>query len=110
MTGTPSKMFFFQLLPTLVFTVLCATRVSCTYEYRDSSNLNEEAPYVRNYFYVGGKYVPDESGGHAFQDQMYVEKLTPLGGPKKQTPLVFIPGDGQTGTVCFTCPIICISD
>jgi hypothetical protein len=81
---------------------MCASCGSCTYEYRDSPNLNEEAPYIRNYFYVGGRYVPDGSGGHAFQDQMYVERLTPLGGPKKQTPLVFIPGAGQTGTVQFT--------
>jgi hypothetical protein len=81
------------------FASLCVTSGSCTYEYEDLPSLNEEVPYVRNYFYVGGRYVEDGYGGHAFQDQMYVERLTPLGGPKKQTPLVFIPGAGQTGTV-----------
>jgi hypothetical protein len=96
-----SQMLSFPFLLAIIVTILYATCVSCTYEYDHSPKLNEEAPYVRNYFYVGGTYVPDGSGGHAFQDQMYVEKLTPLGGAKKQTPLVFIPGAGQTGTVYF---------
>ncbi|CAD0097329.1 unnamed protein product [Aureobasidium vineae] len=91
-------MVSFHFLLSLVFAILYVPCATCTYDYRDSPNLNEEAPYVRNYFYVGGKYVPDGSGGHAFQDQMYVERLTPLGGARKQTPLVFIPGAGQTGT------------
>lgn len=86
----------------LLFAFLCVTCVSCTYKYTDSSTSNEEVPYVRNYFYVGGNYVSDGSGGHGFQDPMYVERLTPIGGPKKQTPLVFIPGAGQTGTVRST--------
>jgi hypothetical protein len=94
-------MLSFQFLLAILITILCTTCVSCTYEYDHSPKLNEEAPYVRNYFYVGGNYVPDGSGGHAFQDQMYVEKLTPLGGARKQTPLVLIPGAGQTGTVYY---------
>jgi hypothetical protein len=97
-------MSLFNFLLASLLTILCATYGSCTYEYRDPPGLNEEAPCIRNYFYVGGRYVSDGSGGHAFQDQMYVEKLTPLGGPKKQTPLVFIPGAGQTGTVYSTPP------
>ena len=89
----------FHYLLTVLLTGFYATCGSCTYNHTDSPDPNEEAPYIRNYFYVGGKYVPDASGGHAFQDQMYVERLTPLGGPRKRTPLVFIPGAGQTGTV-----------
>jgi hypothetical protein len=85
----------FCSLLALLFTFIHATRGSCAYGY----TANEEVPYIRNYFYVGGKYVSDGSGGHAFQDQMYVERLTPLGGPRNQRPLVFIPGAGQTGTV-----------
>ncbi|CAD0097431.1 unnamed protein product [Aureobasidium mustum] len=92
-------MVSFYPLFALLFAVIYATCCFCTYDYADSSNADGEVPYIRNYFYVGGKYVPDGSGGHAFQDQMYVEKLTPLGGPRNQTPLVFIPGAGQTGTV-----------
>lgn len=87
--------FLFAFLVTLVY----ATMGVRTNEYTDLPDPNGEAPYIRNYFYVGGKYVPDGSGGHVFQDQMYVERLTPLGGPRYQTPLVFIPGAGQTGTV-----------
>ncbi|KAI4716133.1 alpha/beta-hydrolase [Aureobasidium sp. EXF-10727] len=88
----------FHFVLSLVFTFLYATYGLCIHEYKESPNLNEEAPYVRNYFYVGGKYVSDGYGEHVFQDRMYVERLTPLGGARKQTPLVFIPGAGQTGT------------
>lgn len=102
-------MLSFRYILELMFTSLSVTCVSCTYEYSDSLSLNEEAPYVRNYFYVGGKYVSDGSGTHGFQDQMYVERLTPIGGPKKQTPLVFIPGAGQTGTVCCIPSLLSLS-
>lgn len=60
---------------------------------------NDEVPYTRSYFYVGGNYVDDGAGGHIFSDQMYVEKLTPIGGTNQTLPLVFIHGQGQTGTV-----------
>lgn len=90
-----SLRFTFVLLSTLVY----AAFGSCTFNYTDSPDSDGEALYIRNYFYVGGEYVLDESGGHVFQDQMYVERLTPLGGPRYQTPLVLIPGAGQTGTV-----------
>lgn len=35
-----------------------------------------EAQHEREYFYVGGNYVTTPSGS-LFQNQMYVEKLTP---------------------------------
>ncbi|KAI5243154.1 alpha/beta-hydrolase [Aureobasidium subglaciale] len=94
-------------LLTLLCVVLYISYGACTYSFGESPNLNEEVPCIRNYFYVGGKYVPDESGSYTFQDHMYVERLTPLGGARKQTPLVFIPGAGQTGTVYFALPISC---
>ena len=65
---------------------------------------NAEAAYHRNYLYVGGQYVQDNSGGHVFTDQMYVEKLTPTQGVTKEHPIVFIHGQAQTGTVSFKCP------
>ncbi|CAC9888048.1 unnamed protein product [Aureobasidium pullulans] len=86
----------------LLVSFLCLFRallVTSTKDYKEPLDVNEEVPYIRNYFYAGGRYVSDGSGGHVFQDQMYVERLTPPGGPRKQTPLVFIPGAGQTGTV-----------
>ncbi|KAK1981810.1 Alpha/Beta hydrolase protein [Colletotrichum cereale] len=57
-----------------------------------------EAPYVRSYFYVGGGYVDDGSGGHIFRDQMYVEKLLPVHGISQSTPIVLIHGQAQTGS------------
>ncbi|KAK1999391.1 alpha/beta-hydrolase [Colletotrichum falcatum] len=59
---------------------------------------DSEAPYVRSYFYVGGGYVDDGSGGHIFRDQMYVEKLVPALGVSQSTPIVLIHGQAQTGT------------
>ena len=59
-----------------------------------------EAQHVREYFYVGGEYITTSSGS-LYQNQMYVEKLTP---PKvsQKYPIVFLHGGAQTGTVsCF---------
>ena len=57
---------------------------------------------VREYFYVGGHYSDDGSGTgeHIFKEQMYIEKLTADScGKKKPYSIVFIHGQGQTGTV-----------
>jgi hypothetical protein len=56
-----------------------------------------EAFAAREYFYVGGNYV-NTTSGHLFSNQMYVEKLIPKKISQKY-PLVFIHGQGQTGTV-----------
>lgn len=57
----------------------------------------KEAPYLRDYFYVGGGYVDDGSGSgeHIFRDQMYVERLEPVGGATQTTPIVMIHGQGM---------------
>ena len=62
---------------------------------------SKETPVSREYFYVGGRYVDDGNGKdqHIFSDQMYVEKLSPDISCAKPNPLVFIHGQGQTGTV-----------
>ena len=70
-----------------------------------------DVPHTRKYFYVGGHYVNDTSGGHVMRDQMYVEQLTPAMGPSQPYPIVFIHGFGQTGTVqtsnrCWLCMLI----
>ncbi|PGG97472.1 hypothetical protein AJ79_09192 [Helicocarpus griseus UAMH5409] len=57
-----------------------------------------ETPCTRTYFYAGGKYVSDGKGGHSFEDQIYVEQLSPIKGSTKPYPLVFIHGFAQTGT------------
>ena len=74
-------------------------------EARDAAACGTEVPYIRTYFYAGGKYVDDGAGGHIFRDQMYVEKLVPSTGVTQETPIVFIHGQGQTGTVsCHPTP------
>ena len=61
---------------------------------------SEELPYIRDYFYLGGRYVDDgtNTSSHVFVDQMYVERLTPVKGKGKPNPIVFIHGQAQTGT------------
>ncbi|OLN97890.1 putative secreted lipase-like protein 3 [Colletotrichum chlorophyti] len=60
--------------------------------------VDSETPHIRSYFYVGGGYVDDGAGGHIFRDQMYVEKLLPVGGVSQETPIVLIHGQAQTGS------------
>jgi pimeloyl-ACP methyl ester carboxylesterase len=64
------------------------------------NSTSAETPLSREYFYVGGKYVDDGKGvdEHIFAGQMYVEKLTSTVSCQKPHPLVFIHGQGQTGT------------
>ncbi|TDZ36828.1 putative secreted lipase [Colletotrichum spinosum] len=64
----------------------------------EAKDCDSEVPYIRSYFYVGGGYVDDGSGGHIFRDQMYVEKLLPVEGVSQETPIVLIHGQAQTGT------------
>ncbi|KAE9371905.1 alpha/beta-hydrolase [Stipitochalara longipes BDJ] len=57
----------------------------------------QEAVHHRSFFYIGGGYV-NTPAGHVLQDQMYVERLSPIGGSKKPYPIVFLHGGAQTGT------------
>jgi hypothetical protein len=60
-----------------------------------AANSSQETPYFRDYFYIGGEYVDNGSGEHIFSNQMYVEKLNPVGGATQATPLVMIHGQGM---------------
>ncbi|KAF5017874.1 hypothetical protein F66182_10169 [Fusarium sp. NRRL 66182] len=65
----------------------------------DTSPEGSETPCIRSYFYAGGDYVEDGSGGgHIFRDQMYVEKLVPFSGVIQDEPIVLIHGQAQTGS------------
>lgn len=66
--------------------------------------MTQETPVSRQYFYAGGRYTDDGTGlgRHIFEDQMYVEKLSPALSYPKQYPLVFIHGQGQSGTVSMS--------
>ncbi|OAP59353.1 hypothetical protein AYL99_06651 [Fonsecaea erecta] len=59
-----------------------------------------ETPCHRRYFHVGGVYEEDKGtsyGGQIMRGQTYVECLTPLGGAKREYPLVFVHGGAQSG-------------
>ena len=59
----------------------------------------DETLAIRDYFYAGGSYV-NTSAGYIFTGQMYVEKLSPV-SITQPYPIIFIHGQGQTGTVCI---------
>ncbi|PGH08833.1 hypothetical protein AJ79_05837 [Helicocarpus griseus UAMH5409] len=59
--------------------------------------ISAEAGHRREYFYAGGGYV-NTKNGHIFQNQMYVEKLSPIGGSTREYPVVLLHGGGQSGT------------
>ncbi|SCO85818.1 fusarubin cluster-esterase [Fusarium oxysporum] len=78
------------------FSILAAIVAATIGKYSDA--VRSEIPATRSFFYVGGRYDDDGDGGHVFRDQMYVEKLTPVKGARKDTPIVMIHGMAQTGT------------
>lgn len=55
---------------------------------------SKETPYYRDFFYVGGHYEDSELGNLTY-DQIYVEKLTPVGGITQQKPIIFFHGGGM---------------
>lgn len=63
------------------------------------SPASSEVAAIRTFFYTGGGYADDGAGGHIYREQMYVERLQPAKGVSKPTPIVFIHGQAQTGTV-----------
>lgn len=57
-----------------------------------------ETGYRRDFFYVGGETVATATGNNITANQLYVEKLSPLGGATHPNPLVFFHGGGFSGT------------
>ncbi|PMD16165.1 hypothetical protein NA56DRAFT_581162, partial [Hyaloscypha hepaticicola] len=55
-------------------------------------------------FYVGGEWIKT-SASHVFQGQMYMERLSPVGGLSKPYPTIFLHGGAQTGTR-MQCPTL----
>ena len=62
----------------------------------------DKALHTREYFYVGGAYVPDGSST-IHHGQMYVEHLTPA-HVTRRIPVLFIHGKGMTGTNWLNTP------
>lgn len=55
---------------------------------------SNETPYYRDFFYVGGHYVNSVLGNLTY-DQIYVEKLSPVGGITQPKPIIFFHGGGE---------------
>ncbi|OLN97873.1 putative secreted lipase-like protein 2 [Colletotrichum chlorophyti] len=72
--------------------------------------ISKETSHTRDFFYVGGRYI-EGAGGNVTVDQLYVEKLTPVGahGIRRRVlpatkPLVFFHGGGTTGVTWLNTP------
>lgn len=68
---------------------------------------SSESFYKRDVFWIGGEYVAAAIGTLTY-GQIYVEKLTPLGGVKKPWPIVLFHGgasSGAVGSVLLRCPM-----
>lgn len=81
-----------------------ASQTNCTGV--NAININcqsQEAPYKRDFFYVGGRSL-SASTGTLTVDQLYVEKLTPTCSKHKANPLVFIHGGGIAGSTWLNTP------
>lgn len=64
---------------------------------------SNETPYLRDFFYVGGRYI-ESAIGHLTVDQIYVEKLSPVGGSRHPRPLVFFHGGGTSAVTWLNTP------
>jgi hypothetical protein len=64
---------------------------------------SNETPYLRDFFYVGGRYI-ESPIGHLTVDQIYVEKLSPISGPRQPHPLVFFHGGGTSAVSWLNTP------
>lgn len=64
---------------------------------------SHEVPYLRDFFYVGGRYIETEIG-NVTVDQIYVEKLSPVAGVLHPHPLVFFHGGGTSGVSWLNTP------
>lgn len=62
-----------------------------------------EIPYTRDFFYVGGRTL-STAAGDLIADKLYVEKLVPVSGARKTTPLVFFHGGGCSATSWLNTP------
>jgi hypothetical protein len=64
-----------------------------------------EAAYQREYFYVNGRYVFNATTNSTLMTwEMYVEKLTPLGGATQPHPVILMTAGVPSGAV--SAPII----
>ena len=66
---------------------------------------SQETTHRRDYFYIGGGYVPSGIPDQDFWgDQLYVEKLTPSNGCTRPYPMVFVSAGLPSGTSWLNTP------
>ncbi|KAI0143844.1 alpha/beta-hydrolase [Hypoxylon sp. NC0597] len=73
----------------------------------DDNKACDSLLHQREVFYVGGHYVPDSTGKHTLQGQMYVERLIPeeaKGVTRRTIPIIFIHGATRSGIDWLTKP------
>lgn len=81
---------------------LCRLRRARVSKPKPCSLVGDRALHTREYFYVGGTYVPHGSST-IHHGQMYVEHLTPA-RVTRRIPVLFIHGNGMTGTNWLNTP------
>ncbi|RDW59612.1 hypothetical protein BP6252_12699 [Coleophoma cylindrospora] len=64
---------------------------------------SSESFYKRDVFWVGGEYTAAAIGTLTY-GQVYVEKLTPLGGIRQPWPVVLFHGGGSSGAIWLNTP------
>lgn len=64
---------------------------------------SNERPYLRDFFYVGGRYI-QTAIGNVTVDQVYVEKMSPVTGARQPHPLVFFHGGGTSAVSWLNTP------
>lgn len=88
-------------------TILSVGHASLSYNHSISLTDHVETFASRTYFYIGGQYVnatlPGFNTGQYMRGQIYVEHLSPQ-TIIRQHPIVFITGNGQTGTNWLNTP------
>lgn len=81
---------------------ICRLRRARVSKPKPYSSVGDRALHTREYFYVGGTYVPHGSST-IHHGQMYVEHLTPE-RVTRGIPVLFIHGNGMTGTNWLNTP------
>ena len=98
---------YILILAFVYSTALCAANhppLNCSGVNAISPNCeSNETPYRRDFFYIGGRYI-STAIGQVTVDQVYVEKLSPVGIAPQKHPLVFFHGGGTSAVTWLNTP------
>jgi hypothetical protein len=85
-----------------VVVLACVAITAIAHYVQDGTGIQQGTLHWRNYFYVGGSFV-QQGTSTLVHGQMYVEHLAPA-KVTQPFPLVFIEGNGMTGTNLLNTP------